>query len=249
MFIKTDSGEVFNVLITGNSGSWIVSCDNPSAPIYVSKEEVDSYERIAPPKACGDSKGKELTAASKKRLELIRPLLEDERCIIDAAFRSELLKKVSDESGATIKRIRNLYYTYLATGVLVKSKHREAKRNPLFDTAIRRYYFSAKRHSLKTSYELMVLESFTDEKGELKERNVPSFSAFSQYFYRHYKDDPQRSISRNGIKNYLRNERLLYGSAMAFRDKIGCYQIDETQGDIYLVSSYDRSIVIGRPNI
>jgi len=248
MFIKTNAGEIFNVLLSGGSGSWIISYDTPSAPIYVSKEEVDSYERIEPPTEYVEYKSKPLSDAAKERLDLIKPLLGDERCIADGTFRSELLKTVSSVSGSSVGRLRKLYFTYLATGMLTKSKHRESKRNPVFDAAIREYYFSAKRNSLKTSYELMILESFTDNDGNIIQ-GAPSLTCFSHYFYRNYKDDPQRSISRDGLTNYLRNERMLYGSAMAYRDRIGSYQIDETTGDIYLVSSYDRSKVIGRPNI
>ena len=36
---------------------------------------------------------------------------------------------------------------------------------------------------------------------------------------------------------------------MQYRESVGCYQVDETQGDIYLVSKWDRSKVIGRPNV
>ena len=36
---------------------------------------------------------------------------------------------------------------------------------------------------------------------------------------------------------------------MQYRGSVGCYQMDETQGDIYLVSKWDRSKVIGRPNV
>lgn len=51
------------------------------------------------------------------------------------------------------------------------------------------------------------------------------------------------------MTDYQRNKRPLFGSAMSWRDKIGAFQMDATQADIYLVSSVDKSAVIGRPNI
>lgn len=57
------------------------------------------------------------------------------------------------------------------------------------------------------------------------------------------------TISRNGLTDYQRNKRPLFGSAMGWKDKIGTFQMDATQADIYLVSRLDKSAVIGRPNI
>lgn len=111
----------------------------------------------------------------------------------------------------------------------------------------RKYYFSAKRNSLRTAYELFILENYTN-KGVLADE-IPSWSSFRLYYFRHFRGDPQREIAREGLTAYQRNNRPLYGSAMQYRESVGCYQVDETQGDIYLVSKWDRSKVIGRSNV
>ena len=124
---------------------------------------------------------------------------------------------------------------------------RESVRRPDYEAAIRKYYFSAKRNSLRTAYELYILENYTN-KGVLADE-IPSWSSFRLYYFRHFRGDPQKEIAREGLTAYQRNNRPLYGSAMQYRESVGCYQVDETQGDIYLVSKWDRSKVIGRPNV
>ena len=134
-----------------------------------------------------------------------------------------------------------------ARGSLTRSKPRESVRKPDYEAAIRKYYFSAKRNSLRTAYELYILENYTN-KGVLADE-IPSWSSFRLYYFRHFRGDPQREIAREGLTAYQRNNRPLYGSAMQYRESVRCYQVDETQGDIYLVSKWERSKVIGRPNV
>jgi len=62
--------------------------------------------------------------------------------------------------------------------------------------------------------------------------NIPSWNSFRLYYYRHFHNNPQKEIAREGLTNYQRNIRPLHGSTMQYRKNIGCDQIDETQGDI-----------------
>ena len=178
---------------------------------------------------------------------MLRPALEDDRCITDEAHRTEVFAAIAREHNTTARRLRRLYHAYLARGSLTRSKPRESVRRPDYEAAIRKYYFSAKRNSLRTAYELFILDSYTN-KGVLADE-IPSWSSFRLYYFRHFKGDPQKEIAREGLTAYQRNNRPLYGSAMQYRESVGCYQVDETQGDIYLASKWDRSKVIGRPNV
>ena len=36
---------------------------------------------------------------------------------------------------------------------------------------------------------------------------------------------------------------------MRWKDRVGAFQMDATEADIYLVSRFDRSVVVGRPSI
>jgi len=103
--------------------------------------------------------------------------------------------------------------------------------------------------SLSTAYDMMILSHYTNRGGEIDEE-IPSWDSFRQYYNRQWKGKTaQKTISRDGLTSFQRNERMVYGSAMLWRSKIGSYQMDCTQADIYLVSRFDRSKIIGRPNI
>lgn len=248
MFIEMQSGERFNVLLKEESGAWVISYDKYGMPTFLDMESFQLTRRVPAPEEYIANFMAQRTEAAKARYELIRPALQEERCITDASYRSTLFKKIAEENHTTVKRLRKLYYNFLATGSLVQRKPRERAVRQEFDDAIRKYYFSAKRNSLRAAYEMMILERYTNTEGKLKEE-IPSWSSFSHYYTRYWSKEKQKKIARDGLSNYQRNERMLYGSAMAFRDSVGCYQVDETLGDVFLVSRFDRSKVIGRPYI
>lgn len=142
-----------------------------------------------------------------------------------------------------------MYYRYLATGQVAFSKNREVNVNKTYEWAIKTLYFSAKRFSLRATYDMMLVQKCTDSSGKLVE-NIPSWSSFRNYFYsRNYHKQPRKLIARSGLTNYQRNERPVFGSSSDWRSVPGSYQMDATQADIYLVSRQDRSKVIGRPYI
>lgn len=246
MFINI-AGERFRVLYRDTGGAWVISYDEYQMPRYIDKGEFDRAERIAAPQEYARNMKKPRSEAQQRRYELIKPALDDTRCITDESHRVEVFRQIAAENDTTARRLRRLYHSYLAQGCLTKSKPRESVRRTDFEDAIRKYYFSAKRNSLRTAYELFILDNYTN-RGILADE-IPSWSSFRLYYFRHFKNDPQKEIAREGLTSYQRNTRPLYGSAMQYRESIGCYQMDETQGDIYLVSKWDRSKVIGRPNI
>jgi len=248
MFIKMSSGERFNVLLKGEFGAWIVSFDEPGAPMLIESEVLNASERVEPPEEFIEASLGNKSTASEKRYQLIKPLLLDATCITDSKHRQKQAVEIAKDNHTSKERVLRLYYRYLATGSLLDRKPREHQKRPEFDAAIKKYYFSAKRHSLRTAYELMLLEYFADSSGKLSE-DVPSFDSFKMYYHRNWSKNPQKDISRDGLTNYLRNKRPLYGCAMAYREKLGSYIIDETPADIYVVSSFDRNIPLGRPNI
>lgn len=246
MFLSLPSGERCRVLLREYEGVWVISFDAPSLPILLSREEFERAERIPPPEDFIRASTGKCSEAEQRRFEILRPALEEERCITDPEFRRRTFRELEESSGVSVRTLKNLYCTYLATGSFLKRKPRECLARPEFDDAIRRHYFSAKKNSLQAAYELFILENYTNRAGTL-ESDIPTWSSFRQYYYRVWGKNRRKEISRFGLGNYRRNERMLFGSAMAFRDSIGCFQIDETQGDLYLVSKWDRNEVIGRP--
>lgn len=246
MFVRI-SGARFRVLRQDAGGAWVIAYDEYQMPVYVNRGELERAERIAAPEEYVRNRERPMSAAQRQRYDMLRPALEDDRCITDEAHRTEAFAAIAREHNTTARRLRRLYHAYLARGSLTKSKPRESVRKPDYEAAIRKYYFSAKRNSLRTAYELFILENYTN-KGVLVDE-IPSWSSFRLYYFRHFRGDPQKEIAREGLTAYQRNNRPLYGSAMQYRESVGCYQMDETQGDIYLVSKWDRSKVIGRPNV
>lgn len=195
---------------------------------------------------------KHMTEAEMKRLALIEPLLEDSIYIVDGKSRLAMAKRIAEENGTTRKRILGLYYKYLARLVLMEKGGRERGKDRdvrNFDWAIRKFYFSAKKMSLRDTYDHMLASRYMTPDGKLMEV-VPSWYSFEHYYYRHgYSKSIKCSVSRGGLSNYQRNERPLYGSTMRWKDRVGAFQMDATEADIYLVSRFDRSVVVGRPSI
>lgn len=246
MYLDTN-GSIYRLLIEQEQGGWLIPYETPGAPFFLARGEWG--QRVAVPAEPNCPK----TQAEQKRLDMIRPLTEERACITDKTLRRRMAVRIAEEHHTTPRRVLRLYYTFLAHGTIqLKRKARKPKREEqkkIFAAAIERYYLSAKRPSLRDAYDCLLLEQYTDEEGKLLSE-YPSWHSFRQYYYRsgmHKKS--HKIIAREGLSDYQRNHRLLGGSAPLWKDRLGSYQMDATQADIYLVSSFDRSLVIGRPNI
>ena len=228
----------------------MISFDNPTeCPFCATIAEMDSFQRIPAPQNFSPGE-QDISPAAKQRLALIQPLLEkNAEAITDRKLRNAVAKDIANNQNTTVRRVLRLYYRYLATGQVMFSKTREVTANETYDWAIKTLYFSAKKFSLRATYDMMLVQKYTDSSGKLA-KDIPSWSSFRNYFYsRNYHKQPRKSIARSGLTNYQRNERPVFGSASAWRDVPGSYQMDATPADIYLVSRHDRSKVIGRPYI
>lgn len=246
-------GEIFRLVKRMDEGAWIISYDHPREPIFISESKEESMTKIAFPAGFLECMEKELTEGQKRREALIYPLITNERCMYDRKERRRVAKEVAVNNRTTIRRIQLLYYRYLAGRPLVEV--REVVEKPktdmekVFTWAIEEFYYSAKRPTLQTSYDLMILARYVDENGVLKEGS-PTWWQFRHFFYKNeYHKRPRREIAREGLSNYQRNQRGLHGSETEWRKRIGAYQMDATQADIYLVSRKDKSAVVGRPHI
>ena len=249
MFLLME-GERYHVLLHEGDDIWIISYDHPSEPKRLDRGHFDTAERIeAPVEYLEQVKKESFSDAQNARYRLIEPALADPKYIRERKARKRLFEEIAKREGTTVRRLQKLYNTYVATGVLTKDKPRPHKEREEFDWAIRKFYLSAKKNSLRTAYDMLILSRYTNRGGAVDEA-IPSWDSFRQYYNRQWRSKGiQKSISRDGLTNYQRNGRMVYGSAMQWRSKIGSYQMDATQADIYLVSQFDRSKIIGRPNI
>ena len=225
------NGETYRVLVQEGDGCWLISYDSPAAPFFVG--DMDAYQRIVPPSV----QSGELSAAGQKRLELIQPLLDaGNAAITDKQYRLQVSKDIAERHSTTSRTVLRLYHRYLATGQLLSPKARAPSVNPDYEWAIRTFYFSAKKLSLRGAYEMMLLQRYTDHQGQLAPTR-PTFGSFRAYFYSHnYHKSPRKIIARDGLTHYQRNCQPAFGTASTWRKSPGSYQMDATEADIYLRS-------------
>ena len=171
--------------------------------------------------------------------------------VSNVAERSERIKKVAEEHGISSQTVRNYLCAYLATMNIssLAPKRREFERELTVDEknirkALNKWYYTAKKRTLKNVYILMLQNYYCDAEGKLVEK-YPSYYQF-RYFFRKYNKKSTEYISRNGLSCYQRNQRPLIGNGVqAFAPTVGLGMLDSTVCDIYLIS--DSGELVGRP--
>ena len=138
-------------------------------------------------------------------------------------------------------------------GVNVDAKIRER-----FRRGIKLFYENQQGRNLKEAFQLTIEKFFHQgyqlESGVLvpvlpPASELPTFAQF-RYWYEKERDLSQSQVARVGQRRFNLSHRAVLGDStgMAFGPG-SLYQIDATIGDIYLVSSLDRTRIIGRPII
>jgi hypothetical protein len=172
--------------------------------------------------------------------------------ISNEEMRAEAINKISESNGITSQTVRKYLCEYLATmdvKSLVPKKQRDSKRPLTKDEknirkSLNKWYYTTKKRTLKSVYNLMLKNFYCNAKGILLE-NYPSYYQF-RYFYRKYNKKQTEYISRNGLSYYQRNQRPLTGDGVqAFAPMVGTGMLDSTVCDIYLVN--DAGLIVGRP--
>lgn len=125
-----------------------------------------------------------------------------------------------------------------------------------FEKAIKKYYLTRKELSFQATYEKMLSDSYSvavKDNGDtehwhlLPPGEVPSIRQF-RYWYQKNRDLRTEIQKRKGDAKYELSSRSVLGKSDYGQMGPGSkYQIDATVGDIYLVSQFDRSNIIGRP--
>ena len=110
--------------------------------------------------------------------------------------------------------------------------------------ALNKFFYTTKKQSLMTAYTMMLKEKYCDAMGVLGEE-YPSFYQF-RYYYRKTRKMQNFYISRDGLKNYQRNNRPLTGEGVQeFAPAVGVGMLDATVCDIYLIN--EEGNLVGRP--
>ena len=127
-----------------------------------------------------------------------------------------------------------------------------------FEAAIKKYYLNRRSVTIKNTYEKMIGDFYSvtvrDKNGNeclqlLPADEIPSINQF-RYWYKKNRDEELEIRKRKGDAKFELTGRAITGkSDYQLMGPGAKYQIDATVGDIYLVSQFDRSDIIGRPVI
>ena len=235
----------------------VIDCIKRTMPGWVEVVALDSYSE------CTSSELSEVTGVlivgvddldtgqrktMYERYTMIAPVLS---FLTDDRMRSRLIGSAAEEYGVSKATVRNhlcLYLSYMDVTALAP-KRREDERQLTQDEknmrwALNKFFYTTKKQSLMTAYTMMLKEKYCDALGGLAEE-YPSYYQF-RYFYRKTRSLQNFYISRDGLKNYQRNNRPLTGEGVQeFAPAVGAGMFDATVCDIYLVN--DTGSLVGRP--
>lgn len=251
MLIKNEKG-ILRVLMQRDEKSLVIDCIKRTMPQWVLADSLASYE------SCSDAELYERTA-----MPLDRQLSEEEKRIAQERFtliagvlpyigeedkRSKMIDFLSaQQSKQTIRKYLCQYLVYqnvaaLAPAPKVEKELTQDEKNMRW--ALNKFFYTKNKNSLMTAYTFMLKEKYCTADGQLGDK-FPTFDQF-RYFYRKTKSMQKFYISRDGIKDYQRNNRPLLGDGVQqFAPAVGVGMLDSTICDIYLVD--DGGKVVGRP--
>lgn len=148
---------------------------------------------------------------------------------------------------------RRKFERVIGEGIIITD---EIKR--IFGVSVKRFYHTTKKHPLATTYNLMLKKFFVaDYRYEngvkkpilLDQDKLPTLRQFKFWYEKTYKAE-EKLRKRKGNRKYELNHRAVLGSSVGDSYGPGTkYQIDATVADVYLVSSFNRNWIIGRPVI
>jgi hypothetical protein len=151
---------------------------------------------------------------------------------------------------------KNRHISEIGEGVNVSEDDKK-----IFRLAVTKFYHNTKQNSLVDAYTLMLREYYKEDiryaensvkKSILIPANKrPTLEQFRYWYKIEHQDDVEKTIkSRKGAKRFALEHRAITGTSKMETIGPGSrYQIDATIADVYLVSKYNRTWIIGRPVI
>ncbi|MBE2911506.1 Mu transposase C-terminal domain-containing protein [Anoxybacillus flavithermus] len=145
------------------------------------------------------------------------------------------------------------FATITGEGIVITD---EIKR--IFEVSVKRFYHTAKKNPLATTYEQMLKTFFVaDYRYDngikkpilLEQDKLPTLRQFRYWYEKTYQSE-EKLRKRKGNRRYELEGRSVLGTSVGELYGPGTkYQIDATVADVYLVSSFNRNWIIGRPVI
>jgi hypothetical protein len=217
--------QIIRILDVEEDRVFIIDCIKRTMPVWIHAESLSEYI------PCSEDTLQEMTdtflvdfesldAESRKiayeRYTMIAPLLP---FVSDQKKRKELINHLSDINSVSKQTIRYylcLYLAYQNVAVLIR---KQSVKESVFSQdeknmrwALNKFFYTKNKNSLPVAYTLLLKEKYCDSLGNL----LPEYPSFYQfrYFYRKTKKMQTYYISRNGLKNYQKNNRPLLGDGI-----------------------------------
>lgn len=242
---------IYRIIDISDNKAFVIDCRKKSMPKWVELNSLSDYV-LCPNEIDVLPDISDMDMVSRKtayeRFTVISNILP---FITDKSKRSCTISQIATEKGISRQTICTYLWLYLVyqniSALAPKPKDNtkeltEDEKN--IKSALNKYFYTKNKNTLTTAYTLMLKEKYCDSKGELLE-HYPSFYQF-RYFYRKNRKMQNYFISRNGIKNYQRNNRPLLGNGIQeFAPSVGFGMLDATICDIYLINS--SGMIVGRP--
>lgn len=252
-----NDNQLVRVLESTADKVFIIDCIKRTMPVWTDAESLKDYV------SCSEDTLQEITdtflidldtldAESRKtayeRYTMIAPLLP---FVSDQKKRKELinsLANINSVSKQTIRYYLCLYLVYQNISILIRKQ--SVKESVLSQDeknmrwALNKFFYTKHKNSLPVAYALLLKEKYCDSLGNL----LPEYPSFYQfrYFYRKTRKMQTYYISRDGLKDYQKNNRPLLGDGIQeYASSVGMGMLDATVCDIYLVN--EAGNLVGRP--
>lgn len=256
---------IIRVLDIQSGNALIIDCLKRNMPKWVDMELLQKYQSITEEELQKetnislldeDTLSKDVKRFMREHYNLIAGILP---FLSDDKLRCKVIDKIAAEKNISKQTIRIylcLYLTYqditalAPMSMLVPKQRKERESKELTQDeknmrwALNKYFYNKNKNSLNTAYTLMLKAKYCDAKGIL----LPEYPTIHQfrYFYRKTKKLQNYYISRDGLKNYQRNNRPLLGDGVQeYALSVGMGMLDATVCDIYLVN--ESGNLVGRP--
>ena len=235
------------VLVVRDDACYCIDCSGECMPVWIPTEKLRGYTPDSARAINTDMTLKQKQTAHE-RYTMIAPMLA---FLTDDRERSRIMNRISEERKISKQTLRRYLCRYLVyqditalAPVMRKTKQELTPDQKNMRWALNKYFYTTKKSSLTEVYVKLLKERYCDAEGNLP-AEYPSIRQF-RYFEQKYRKQENYLISRNGLKNYQRNDRPLLGEGVQeFAPYIGVGMLDATVCDIYLVNKEGQ--IVGRP--
>ena len=252
MLLKNEN-QIFRVLQTQGDKSLVIVCIKKTMPKWIDTAALSDFTE------CSEAALHDLTQYpdSRKLTQNEQRIAQEHFTMIAGVLpfigneqkRSQMIDFLADhQSKQTIRKYLCLYLVYQEVAALApppKGEKELTQNEKNMRWALNKFFYTKNKNSLMTAYTLMLKEKYCDQQGQLGAA-YPTFDQF-RYFYRKTKKMQQYYISRDGIKDYQRNNRPLLGDGVQqFAPAVGVGMLDSTICDICIVY-YNSSRIVDFP--